>query len=134
MNQISFYVSCVFFALGMAGCAQMDQVQPVKTSQSRFVDAVYKGATTVISENKDGLEEFRVFHQARSGFHEVNEVQASATAEAVRFCAMRNMRAVFFEKLFRRPLTFSVISQEQKSFLVVSNINCCAHIASRKIV
>jgi hypothetical protein len=103
MNRISFYVSCVFFALGTVGCAQMDQVQPVNTSQSRFVDAVYKGATTVISENKDGLEEFRVFHQARSGFHEVNEVQASATAEAVRFCAMRNMRAVFFRETISTP-------------------------------
>lgn len=85
------------------GCAQMDQVQSAKATRSKFDGAVYKGTTTFISDNKDGIEEFRVFHQAPSGFSEVAHVQASATAEAIRFCGMRNMRAVFFSETISTP-------------------------------
>ncbi len=93
----------VFAGVIFSGCAQMDQVQAVKSSKSKFEDAVYKGVTTVISENKDAIEELRVFHQAPSGFNEVAQVQASATAEAVRFCTMRNMRAIFFRETISTP-------------------------------
>lgn len=57
------------------GCAQFDPVVSVRTSKSKFDDAAYRGVTTVVGENTQGLEEFRVFRQAATGFDQLSHMQ-----------------------------------------------------------
>ena len=85
------------------GCAQFDPVVSVRTSKSKFDDAAYRGVTTVVGENTQGLEEFRVFRQAATGFDQLSHMQDLATSEAIRYCAIRNSRPVFFRETVSQP-------------------------------
>lgn len=96
-------ISGLMLILQGTGCAQLDQAIAVNSSKSRFDDAVYKGVTTVIAENKDGLEEYRVYYQAPNGFVDVYVAQGIATSAANRHCMMRNMKTVFFRETVSQP-------------------------------
>ena len=51
-----------------SSCSVMSDIELASESQSHFKDAFYEGAEIAVSENDDHLPEYRIFHQASSGF------------------------------------------------------------------
>src|SRR5215471_11772878 len=70
----------------LGGCAYSTPIQPVASSVSAFDGAVYGGETVTINPNTEGAEEYRVFHQAATGFNSVQEVRDDAERRAKEFC------------------------------------------------
>lgn len=72
--------------LVLTGCATSSTIQPVASSRSQFEGAVYAGEEAVISTDKSGGEEFRVFRQAGTGFSSLQSVRDDAEQRMTEFC------------------------------------------------
>jgi hypothetical protein len=76
----------ILFVLALTGCATSSTIQPVSSSKSQFDGAVYGGQLNVVNDDKSGSEQFRIFHQASTGFVSVQSVRESAEQRASEFC------------------------------------------------
>lgn len=72
--------------LVIAGCATASPIQPVETSKSAFDGAVYDGESVVISTPTPGERQYRIFHQASTGFTPISAVRSSAEQRMTKFC------------------------------------------------
>ena len=106
MGSQKLFRSCRAFCLSAlilaAGCSSMTQIQPVQSSKSGFDGAVYEGETQVLAENP-GVEEFRVFHQAATGYVSVESVRQSAKRRATDFCANTGKQMMEFSETYSTP-------------------------------
>ena len=73
-------------ALILGGCAAASPIQPADTSRSKFDGAVYDGETVVISAPTPGEKQYRIFHQASTGFTPISSVRSSAEQRVIEFC------------------------------------------------
>lgn len=89
--------SCVLIA-----CSTASPIAPATQGKSGFDGAVYAGETTVFEESQ-GREEFRVFHQAATGFVSVESVRQSATKRADDFCRNRGQQKLIFRETTSTP-------------------------------
>ena len=95
----------VFFPVALiltSGCSSMTPIQPAQSSKSGFDGAVYEGETQVLAENP-GVEEFRVFHQAATGYVSVESVRQSAKKRATDFCANSGKQMMEFSETYSAP-------------------------------
>jgi len=72
--------------LVLGGCATASPIQPAEKSQSKFAGAVYDGETIAVSAPTPGEKQFRIFHQASTGFTPISAVRSSAEQRVVEFC------------------------------------------------
>jgi hypothetical protein len=81
-------VPCLLFTLliPFGGCAITSPIQRVGDSKSQFDGAVYGGEMTVVNEDKSGGEQYRVFHQAATGFVTLQSIRFDAEQRAREFC------------------------------------------------
>lgn len=86
----------------LSGCSSMSPIQAAKLSKSEFEGAVYPGETKVISNNP-GIEEFRVFHHAATGFVSVQSVRQSAEKRAADFCRQSDKEFNVFRETTSKP-------------------------------
>ncbi|MGF1799963.1 SHOCT domain-containing protein [Vibrio gigantis] len=72
----------------LAGCAQKSPIEKVSESTSHFADAFYEGSKDfyITEDPKDG-EQYRIFHQASTGFTLTSVLRKSATKRANQFCS-----------------------------------------------
>lgn len=76
-------------ALLLEGCAVTPPVENASETPSHFADAVYKGRHIPMAENTEGLEEYRVYRRAATGFVSENAVINNAKRAAFRFCDVK---------------------------------------------
>lgn len=92
MNLTSLKYLLIFSTLlFLGGCATASPIMEADKLQSQFSDAVYKGTKIIVSENKEGLTEYRVFQHGDNGFVSLNDVRSGAEGRANRFCEQRRM-------------------------------------------
>ncbi|PMN70615.1 SHOCT domain-containing protein [Enterovibrio norvegicus] len=71
----------------LSGCSQMSPIEKASNSSSHFEGAVYEGNKDfyVAAHQKEG-EQYRIFHQASTGFTLTSVLRKSATKRANAFC------------------------------------------------
>jgi len=79
-------VMMLLLVLLMSGCSSMSKIEKVSESESHFKDAVYEGRDFYISEEKLEGEQYRVFHQASTGFSGTSGIRKTAIKRANEFC------------------------------------------------
>ena len=75
----------------------MSNIQKVSESESHFKDAVYEGKDFYIAEETPEGEQYRVFHQASTGFSGTSGIRKSATVRAQKFCKEMDGDEVMFK-------------------------------------
>lgn len=73
-------------ALVLAGCATASPITPVETSESAFEGAVYDGESVTVHPPTPGETQYRIFHQASTGFTPISAVRSSAEQRMTEFC------------------------------------------------
>jgi hypothetical protein len=79
-------VLLISVVLALAGCATASPIQPAETSKSQFDGAVYDGETIDVGAPTPGEKQFRIFHQASTGFTPISAVRSSAEQRMTEFC------------------------------------------------
>jgi hypothetical protein len=88
----------------LSGCAAHTTIQPVTTSKSEFDSAIiYTGSEATVSDNKEGVEEFRVFHQGATGFVTPGAVRYDAEQRAIEFCDRKGQAMKVFRERTSTP-------------------------------
>jgi len=79
---------CIFIpVLALTGCAKSSTIQRADNSESEFDSAVlYEGEKYSVGEDVEGAVEYRIFHQASTGFTSLQSIRVSATKRAEDFC------------------------------------------------
>lgn len=77
------------------GCGVSGPIAPAK-NPSGFEGAVYSGRTDTLNKPTNGVESFRVFNQAATGFSTADAQMGDAYERATRFCTSngKKMRAL----------------------------------------
>lgn len=91
------------FILLIVGCAKTSTIQPVSSSESEFDSAVYSGETAQISKPTPGQEQYRIFHQAATGFISVQTIRESAEKRATEFCAREDKKLKVIQETTSTP-------------------------------
>ena len=73
-------------ALFVSGCASTSKIEKVSESKSHFEGAAYEGRDFYISDEIIEGEQYRVFHQASTGFSGTGGIRRSAENRAISFC------------------------------------------------
>lgn len=73
--------------IALTGCSVAPSIQRASDSKSAFEGAVYTGEKSVVGKSTLGVEEYRVFHQAGTGFTPISSVREYAEERANTFCA-----------------------------------------------
>ena len=126
----------VSLAVVTAACAVTSDIQKVSESESHFEDAVYKGRDFYIAEEKVEGEQYRVFHQASTGFSGTSGIRKTATVRAQKFCkAMDGDKVMFkvsehtaappyvFGNFPRIEIIFACVERDIPGSIVVDNDN-----------
>ena len=87
----------ISLAFVVAACAVTSDIQKVSESESHFEDAVYEGRDYYIAEEKVEGEQYRVFHQASTGFSGTSGIRQTATLRAQKFCKEMDGDKVMFK-------------------------------------
>jgi hypothetical protein len=93
----------IIFLLLIAGCSTASPIQSASSSKSAFDDAVFDGETVIVNKPTPGHEEFRVFHQAATGFVSVQSVRQSAEKRVKEFCDQKNRRVNVLRETTSKP-------------------------------
>lgn len=93
MKRIIVYIPLVF----LFGCAQMSPIERVSESKSHFEDAVYKGKDFYTADSQYEGEQYRIFHQASTGFSGTGGIRRSATKRANDFCRNQSKNTEMFK-------------------------------------
>ena len=81
---LAFAVTATFVTTVVAG-----PVQLVTASKSEFEGAVYSGKTAEIEPPVAGLDQYRVFQQAATGFISLQTTRVAANTSAIEFCTRK---------------------------------------------
>ena len=84
------YVLGAFF---ITACSTATPIMEASKSESGFENAAYKGKVVDVSENTQGLPEYRVFHQGSSSFVDLTDVRFAAERRMNTFCSQRGLAA-----------------------------------------
>lgn len=76
-----------------ARSATVTSVQKASESRSKFDGAIYKGESVSIDEPLPGLDTYRVFEKAATGFSSVQGVREEVQDIADKFCKRKNAAA-----------------------------------------
>jgi hypothetical protein len=96
--------SIIYFLLILVvACTKASTIQPASTSKSEFEDAVYSGETAQISKPTLGEDQYRIFHQAATGFISVQTIRESAEKRATEFCGRENRRLKVIQETASTP-------------------------------
>lgn len=68
------------------GCSMDTGILNAKDSKSFFDEAVYTGETKLLSEDKTGSEQYRIFQQGATGFVPVSALVEEVHRRASRYC------------------------------------------------
>lgn len=81
------YVSLlVSIIVGFNGCSKMSKIEKASESKSHFEGATYQGKETFKSNRRITGEQYRVFHQASTGYVSIESIRQSAESRANNFC------------------------------------------------
>ncbi|MDA3907449.1 MAG: hypothetical protein PF437_00020 [Sulfurimonas sp.] len=69
-----------------SGCASKTKIEKVSDSKSHFDNAVYEGQDFYESNENHNEEQYRVFHQASTGFSGTSGIRRSSENRAKSFC------------------------------------------------
>ena len=86
MKRLVYGSLLLSIAIGFSGCSKMTKIEKVSDSRSHFEGAAYQGQVTYRSNRKTTGEQFRVFHQASTGFVSIESIRRSAESRANKFC------------------------------------------------
>ena len=86
MRKIIYGIIVLIFIVGFTGCSVKSKIEKVSESKSHFEDAIYKGQNFYESNENINGEQYRVFHQASSGFTGTGSIRRSAENRAKIFC------------------------------------------------
>nr|WP_052678434.1 SHOCT domain-containing protein [Moritella viscosa] len=75
----------------------MSPIERVNESKSHFEDAVFKGKDFYISEKQYEGDQYRIFHQASTGFSGTGGIRRSATKRADDFCRNQSEETKMFK-------------------------------------
>jgi len=82
----AFLTFLILFSFFVSGCAENSAILRANYSKSFFDDAVFKGDTTVLDEDKTESEQYRVYQQAATGFISVETCREEIEQKAYRYC------------------------------------------------
>ena len=71
----------------LVACAGTSSIRPANSSKSGFDGAVFAGETSVLNSSTPGVESYRLFQQAATGFVSLETVRASTEKRATEYCA-----------------------------------------------
>ena len=91
MNKTIMTVGATAIVLILSGCAQTTPIMEASKMKSGFSDASYGGEKIFVSDNKEGLVEYRVFEQAETGFISISIVRDNVEKRANKYCEQRNL-------------------------------------------
>jgi len=97
MKKTVVFLSAIITSITLIGCAKTTPIMEASKLKSGFSNAMYSGEKTQVSENKEGLTEYRVFEQAETGFVSIGEVRENTEKRANKYCEQRNLayRAIY---------------------------------------
>lgn len=84
--QLASKFCVIAIAISMSSCSTTSQIQKVSESESHFKGAVYEGQDFYIADEEAEGEQYRIFHQASTGFSGTSGIRNSATIRAQKFC------------------------------------------------
>jgi hypothetical protein len=64
---------------------------------------IYNGESIILSQNSEGSEEFRVFHQGASGMVPLGAIRSSAEKRATDFCGQRGQEMKLLRETHSKP-------------------------------
>jgi hypothetical protein len=70
----------------VTGCSTSSPIEKVSESKSHFEDAVFQGRDYYQSEDDIQGEQYRIFHQASTGFSGTGGIRSTAVRRAKEFC------------------------------------------------
>ena len=73
----------------LSGCASTSPIQLVSNSKSGFSGAVYGGEFIAVDNDKSGSDQYRIFHQAATGFVSVQNIREDVENRATDFCGKK---------------------------------------------
>ncbi|MGJ0360700.1 SHOCT domain-containing protein [Aliarcobacter cryaerophilus] len=91
MKKAIVTLSTIVFVLILSGCAKISPIMEASETKSGFAGAVYSGEKVSVSDNKEGLIEYRVFEQAETGFVPLSKVLDNVEKRANKYCEQRNL-------------------------------------------
>ena len=86
MKRLVYGSFLLSIAVGFGGCSKMTKIEKVSESRSYFEGAAYQGQVTYRSNRRITGEQYRVFHQASTGFVSIESIRRSAESRANNFC------------------------------------------------
>lgn len=89
--------------LVFVGCAASTTIQPASRTGSYFDGAAFPGQLTVVSEDDDGLERYRVFEKGATGFVPLDAVREGAEQRANAFCEKQGLYAKTITEQTSKP-------------------------------
>ena len=86
-NNISILVSLGITSLLITGCAVKSEITKANESKSNFENVIYTGQKDFYkSSEKTKGQEYRIFHQAATGFVATRSLRNTAMSRALNFC------------------------------------------------
>ena len=82
LKMILIIASAVF----VSGCASTSKIEKASESKSHFEGAAYEGRDFYIADEIIEGEQYRIFHQASTGFSGTGGIKRSAENRAISFC------------------------------------------------
>ena len=116
----------ISLAFLISSCSSMSEIQKVSESESHFEGAVYEGRDFYIAEKNVAGEQYRIFHQASTGFSGTSGIRKSAIIRAKRFCMEMNGDKVMFkisEHTAKPPYIFGNFPRIEIIFVCVNRKN-----------
>lgn len=86
MKKSILLIATLIISILFSGCSVKSEIVKVSESKSHFEDAVYEGQDFYVSDKTTDAEQYRVFHQASSGFSGTGGIRSSAENRAKNFC------------------------------------------------
>jgi hypothetical protein len=96
MNKITGSI-LVATLIVFGGCASKSKIEKVSQSKSHFDDAVYEGQNFYEADGSHNGTQYRVFHQASTGFSGTGGIRRSAENRAKSFCKKLGKNKTMFK-------------------------------------
>ncbi len=91
MKKLVYSSLLISIIMVFGGCSKMSKIEKASEGKSHFEGAAYQGKESYKSNRRITGEQYRVFHQAATGFVSIESIRQSAEGRANKFC--RNLGA-----------------------------------------